>query len=77
MQRFELYHEAGPQLLLQAHLQRIVSGGGRNEREYALDRGRTDLLIVFDRAPERSWEEKIFHRQGPPDAGAPVTVWGM
>ena len=45
--RFEQYHEAGPQLLLQAHLQRIVNGGGRIEREYALGRGRTDLLIVW------------------------------
>ena len=125
VQRFEQYHEAGPQLLLQAHLQRIVNGGGRIEREYALGRGRTDLLIVwpgggrehrwvveckvrhgdlertiaegiaqtraymdrcaaeaghlivFDRAPERSWEQKIFRRTAPSGAGAPVTVWGM
>ena len=124
VQRFERYHEAGPQLLLQAHLQRIVNGGGRIEREYALGRGRTDLLIVwpqggrerrfvveckvrrgelertvaegvkqtrayvdrcgaeaghlivFDRAPERSWEEKIL-RHAPCGAGVPVTVWGM
>ena len=124
VQRFERYHEAGPQLLLQAHLQRIVNGGGRIEREYALGRGRTDLLIVwpqggrerrfvveckmlrrglertisdgvaqtrgyvdrcgaeaghlivFDRAPERTWEEKIFRRP-PAGDGAPVTVWGM
>ena len=47
VQRFEQYHEAGPQLLLQAHLQRVVNGGGRIEREYALGRGRTDLLIVW------------------------------
>ena len=126
VQRFEQYQEAGPQLLLQAHLQRVVNGGGRIEREYALGRGRTDLLIVwpqggserrwvveckmrhgdlertivegleqtrtyldrcgaeaghlivFDRSPERSWEEKIFRREAPPGAGAaPVTVWGM
>ena len=124
VQRFERYHEAGPQLLLQAFLQRIVNGGGRIEREYALGRGRTDLLIVwpqggrerrfvveckvlrkglertiaegveqtrgcldhcvaeaghlilFDRAPERTWEQKIFRRT-PAGAGAPVTVWGM
>ena len=124
VQRFERYHEAGPQLLLQAHLQRIVNGGGRIEREYALGRGRTDLLIVwsqggrerrfvvecklrrgeldrtvaegvrqtrayanrcgaeaghlivFDRAPERCWEEKIFRRP-PSGDGVPVTVWGM
>ena len=47
VQRFEQYHEAGPQLLLQAHLQRVVNGGGRIEREYARGRGRTDLLIVW------------------------------
>jgi hypothetical protein len=37
--------EAGPQLLLQAFLQRIVNGGGRIEREYGLGRLRTDLLL--------------------------------
>ena len=126
VQRFERYQEAGPQLLLQAHLQRIVNGGGRIEREYALGSGRTDLLIVwpqggrerrwvvecklrrgdlertiaegaeqtrayldrcgaeaghlivFDRAPARSWEEKVFRRDAPSGArAAPVTVWGM
>ena len=124
VQRFEQYHEAGPQLLLQAHLQRIVNGGGRLEREYALGRGRTDLLIVwsqggrerrfvveckvlrkglertiaegveqtrgyvdrcgaeaghlivFDRAPDRPWAEKIFRRTPAAD-GVPLTVWGM
>ena len=44
--RFD-YVEAGPQLLLQAFLQRIVNGGGRIEREYGLGRGRTDLLIIW------------------------------
>ena len=39
--------EAGPQLLLQAFLQRVVNSGGRIEREYALGRGRTDLLVVW------------------------------
>ena len=46
VQRFD-YLEAGPQLLLQAFLQRVVNGGGRIEREYGLGRGRTDLLIVW------------------------------
>ena len=46
VERFE-YREAGPQLLLQAFLHRIVIGGGRIEREYGLGRGRTDLLIVW------------------------------
>lgn len=39
------YKEAGPQLLLQCFLQRIVNGGGYIDREYGLGRGRTDLLI--------------------------------
>ena len=117
--------DATPLVLLQAHLQRVVNGGGRIEREYALGRGRTDLLIVwrrggrerrwvveckvrhgdlertiakgieqtrtymdrcaaeaghlvvFDRSPERSWEQKIFRRTASPGAGPPVTVWGM
>jgi hypothetical protein len=47
MERFE-YREAGPQLLLQAFLQRIVNGGGRVEREYGLGRMRTDLLIIWN-----------------------------
>jgi hypothetical protein len=44
IERFD-YKEAGPQLLLQAFLQRIVNGGGRIEREYGLGRMRTDLFI--------------------------------
>ena len=120
------YEEAWPQLLLQAFLQRVVNGGGRIEREYALGSGRVDLLIVWplaervqevaveckvvrerdglertidegveqtaryvercgaeaghlvviDCRQNRTWEQKIFHRQrgeGP----APVDVWGM
>ena len=51
--RFD-YQEAGPQLLLQAFLQRVVNGGGRIEREYGLGRGRTDLLIVWPQRPGSS-----------------------
>ena len=143
-QRFDRYQEAGPQLLLQAYLQKVVNGGGRIEREYALGRGRVDLLIVwphggsglkrlqmkiashsrrsrsrdrrfvveckvrrdglertiregveqtrgymdrcgaesghlvvFDRSPSRTWEDKIFRRQESAGDAAPVTVWGM
>ena len=49
VERFD-YKEAGPQLLLQAFLQRIIiiiNGGGRIEREYGLGRGRTDLLLIW------------------------------
>ena len=46
IERFD-YKEAGPQLLLQAFLQRIVNSGGRVEREYGLGRKRTDLLVLW------------------------------
>ncbi|MEW6379568.1 MAG: ATP-binding protein [bacterium] len=46
VERFQ-YKEAGPQLLLQAFLQRIINGGGRVEREYGLGRMRTDLLVIW------------------------------
>tara|TARA_B100001013_G_scaffold342556_1_gene268687 strand:+ start:171 stop:1748 length:1578 start_codon:yes stop_codon:yes gene_type:complete len=109
VERFQ-YKEAGPQLLLQAFLQRVVNTGGRIEREYGLGRMRTDLLvlwqhpqglqkivielkllhkslehtlkagleqtvqymdrcgseegylILFDRTPDKSWDEKIFQK---------------
>lgn len=46
IQRFD-YKESGPQLLMQAFLQRIVNSGGRVEREYGLGRRRTDLLVIW------------------------------
>ena len=52
LERFE-YREAGPQLLLQAFLQRIVNGGGRVEREYGLGRRRIDLLVVWPQGEKR------------------------
>ena len=39
--------EAGPQLVLHAYLHRVVNSGGRIGREYAVGRGRTDLLIEW------------------------------
>ena len=41
------YREAGPQLVLQAFLHRVVNGAGRIEREYALGSRRVDLLVVW------------------------------
>ena len=43
------YQEAGPQLLLQAFLQRVLPGTGRIEREYGLGRQRVDLFIRWPR----------------------------
>ena len=51
-QRFS-YLEAGPQILLQAFLQRIVNAGGRIERKYSLGRKRTDLLVVWKAGEDR------------------------
>ncbi|MEM7029314.1 MAG: ATP-binding protein [Chloroflexota bacterium] len=124
VERFD-YKEAGPQLLLQAFLQRIINGGGRIEREYGFGRGRTDLLltwfygqdqvqevvfelkirygdlektiyqglvqtweymdqcgtdqghlVIFDRAPDKPWDEKIFRRERVYQ-DQPIIVWGM
>ncbi len=47
------YKEAGPQLLMQAFLQRVINGGGRIEREYGLGRRRTDLLVTYPLYPVR------------------------
>ena len=61
MRRFD-YREAGPQLLLQAYLQRIVNGGGRIEREYGLGRGATDLLVLWPCEPGQPsdlWERFV------------------
>jgi hypothetical protein len=124
------FKEAGPQLILQAFLQRIVNGGGRINREYALGRKYTDLLLewpldkeqgfygevqrvvlelkilygsldktindgvqqvadyarrcgseeayllIFNRDPAASWEDKIWHKTGFRDNDLPVSVWG-
>ena len=123
VERFD-YKEAGPQLLMQAFLQRIINAGGRIEREYGLGKMRTDLLVIwpypngvqqvvielkvlhhslektvaegleqtwqymdkcgadvghlviFDRTPDKSWQEKIFRRQEM-HRGQKITVWGM
>ena len=123
VERFQ-YKEAGPQLLLQAFLQRIVNGGGRIEREYGLGRMRTDLLViwpystgvqrivlelkllhktlertittglqqtwqymdrcgvdeghlvVFDRTPDKAWDEKLFLRSEQVN-DVTIQIWGM
>ena len=64
VERFQ-YKEAGPQLLLQAFLQRIVNSGGRIEGEYGLGRWRTDLLVVWpqgERTRRIVIECKVLHK---------------
>jgi hypothetical protein len=46
LEKFD-YKEAGPHLLLMAFLQRIINGGGKIHREYALGRKRMDLLVEW------------------------------
>jgi hypothetical protein len=46
------YKESGPHLLLMAFLQRVINGGGKIHREYALGRKRLDLLL--------SWKKQTF-----------------
>lgn len=41
------YKESGPHLFTMAFLQRIINGGGKIHREYALGAGRVDLLITW------------------------------
>ena len=47
------YTEAGPQLVLQAFLHRVVNARGRIQREYALGSRRVDLLVIWPRGQER------------------------
>ncbi|OVE81127.1 hypothetical protein BVY04_03980 [bacterium M21] len=119
------YKEAAPHLVLQAFLQRVANGQGIINREYALGRRRTDLmltwplpdgskqkivaelkvvhktleatitqglvqvadyadrcgvdtahLLVFDKDPDLSWEDKIFLRKES-SANKTIFVWGM
>lgn len=52
------YREAGPHLLLQAFLQRIINGGGQINREYGLGMGRTDLFILW-RLPDGTYQRFV------------------
>jgi hypothetical protein len=54
IERFD-YKEAGPQLLLQAFLQRVINGGGRINREYGLGRKRTDIFIEYPLDEEKGF----------------------
>ncbi len=56
--RLAQYTEAGPHLVLQAFLHRVVNGEGRIEREYALGSRRVDLLVAWPVGSE-SWERFV------------------
>ena len=71
IERFD-YKEAGPQLLMQAFLQRVINGGGRISREYGLGRRRTDLAIEWplQRLPPSS--ERGAGVEGEPNWHGPI-----
>ena len=76
--RFSEYPEAGPQLILQAYLQRVVNGGGRIEREYGLGRGRTDLLVLWPREagqPSDLWERFVVECKVLRDSARKSLAW--
>ena len=75
--RRDAYHEAAPQLVIMAFLQRVVNGGGYVEREYGIGRGRIDLLVRWPfTGPDgkREWQcealELKVWREGEPDPKA-------
>ncbi|MCB9551111.1 MAG: AAA-like domain-containing protein [Myxococcales bacterium] len=51
------YHEAAPQLVLMAFLQRVVNGGGFIDREYGIGRGAIDLLVRWP-LPDGNWQRE-------------------
>ena len=70
------YTEAGPQLVLQAFLDRVVNSRGRTDREYALGSGRVDLLVVWPGPDDgRSGREKVY-REERTWKGRRIVVWG-
>ncbi|GAA2737380.1 AAA family ATPase [Actinocorallia aurantiaca] len=68
--RQQTYSEAACQLVFMGWLHRVVNGGGLIDREYAVGRGRIDLLVRWF-LPDRTeqWEavELKVHRRGRPD----------
>jgi len=60
------YHEAAPHLVMMAFMHRVENGGGRLEREYAVGRGRMDLMLRY--GPDRfAFELKVWRDAGDPD----------
>ena len=63
--------------LLHKSLQQTVTEGLAQTWEYMDHTNTTDgHLIIFDRRPDRSWEQKIFQRQESYEEQA-IMVWGM
>lgn len=58
-------------------LERTIDEGLTQTAGY-LDRCAADAghLVVFDRHPDKRWEDKVFHRPETRD-GVDIHVWGM
>jgi hypothetical protein len=70
--------------VLHKSLDQTIADGLRQTWEYADRCGAEEAhLVIFDRRPERTWEERIFRREevyrGTTErpVAFPVTVWGM
>ena len=63
--------------LLHKSLQQTLAAGLEQTRAY-LDRcgAEEGHLVIFDRTPDKPWEEKLFVRPGN-GGGKTMTVWGM
>ena len=75
---FDDYREAGPQLILQSYLQRVVNGGVCIKREYGLGRGRTDLLVLWPREagqPSDLWERFVIECKVLRDSDRKSLAW--
>ncbi|MEM7589808.1 MAG: ATP-binding protein, partial [Myxococcota bacterium] len=57
------YKEAGPQLLLQAFLQRTINSRGSIQREQAVGSGRTDLIVTWPLGERDVTLQRAQHKQ--------------
>ena len=59
-----------------AALETVIAKGLEQTADYARRAGAVEAhLIIFDRDPQRSWDEKIWRRDEN-HAGLTITVWG-
>ena len=63
--------------VLRKSLERTIAEGLAQTAGY-MDRCAADAghLVVFDRNPDKRWEDKVFHRHETRD-GFDIHVWGM
>ena len=64
--------------VLHGSLERTISEGLEQTAAY-MDRcaAAAGHLVIIDRAPGKSWDEKVFHRRTKSRRGVAIDVWGM